>query len=349
MVVDSMKARVVNLFLIYSPLHYLGAESIAANFEKGARNCLFYLRPEYRELVDPAVWDEVRFLPWPRLYPEKGFLGGMRRARNNLRLVGELCDGATEIRLHTTVIDSEAVNYLINYLRSGFPAARFSIRIIPDGLLNIRRRPLNRIKLALQYLKKVRRLVAPELNYYTFRGDRIGSDDPLVDRIYLMPCLPHEYDAAKVVELPSLVTFTGADEEARPLRALVVGQPLLGFKRMTPEHIATVTEGIRDFIAGLGITDVVFKAHPKDKTRVLAAPQYRDLELREPLELHLAHTSYDLVIGVFSTALVTARLILPESSRVVAYGANLLRYRYSAERGEIEECFKSCGVEIVDA
>lgn len=349
MAADSVKPLVVNIYLIYSPLHYLAAESIAANFEKGARNYLFYLKQEYQDLVDPAAWDGVRFLPWPRFYPEKGMLGGVKRARNNLRLVGEICTGAAEIRLHTTVIDSEAVNYLINYLRSNFPAARFSIRIIPDGLLNIRRRPLKGVKPALQYLKKFRRLIAPELNYYTFSGDRTGADDPLVDRIYLMPRLPHEYDAAKVVELPSLVSCTGAHEAARPPRALVVGQPLLDFKRMTPEHLATVTQGIRDFIAGAGIAEVVFKAHPKDKERGLAAPGYSDLELDEPLEMHLAHTPYDLVIGVFSTALVTARQILPESSRVVAYGINLVNYRYPAERGEVEDCFKSCGVEMIDA
>lgn len=349
MAADNMKTSVVNVFLIYSPLHYLAAESVAVNFEKGTRNYLFHLKPEYAELADPACWDEVRFLPWPRYFPEKGAFGVLRRTRNNLRLVGELCAGATEIRLHTTVIDSEAVNYLINYLRANFPGARFSIRIIPDGLLNITRRPLKGIKPALQYLKKFRRLVAPELDYYTFRGDRTGADDPLVDRIYLMPSLPHEYDAAKVVELPPLVAFTGADEAVRPRRALVVGQPLLGFKRMAPEHCATVTQGIRDFVAALGIDEVHFKAHPKDRMRGLAAPGYRDLELREPLELHLAHTPYDLVIGVFSTALVTARLILPESSRVVAYGTNLVRYRYPAERGELEDCFKSCGVEVVDA
>jgi hypothetical protein len=51
--------------------------------------------------------------------------------------------------------------------------------------------------------------VAPELDYWCFSGDRIGSDAPFCDRIYVIPGLPHEYPADKVVVLPPLVTPRG--------------------------------------------------------------------------------------------------------------------------------------------
>ena len=42
------ESTVANIFLIYSPLHYLAAESIAAHFGQNARNYLFFLKQEFR-------------------------------------------------------------------------------------------------------------------------------------------------------------------------------------------------------------------------------------------------------------------------------------------------------------
>ena len=347
---DMAAKTVANIFLIYSPLHYLAAESVAVHFEPGARNYLFYLKHEFKDLAHPSKWDGVNFLPWPRFYPKKGFFGGMRRAGDNLRLVGALCAGATTIRLHTPVIDTEAVNYLINFLRGAFPGAAFSVRIIPDGLLNIRRHPLGRLKRMLQYLKKLKRVFCPELDYYTFSGDRIGSDDAIVDRIYLLPRFPHQYDPGKVAELPALVPpAAGGHEGARVPRALVVGQPLVDFKRMTTADVELVTQGMRRFIGDCGISEIDYKAHPKDSRRELDSSGYRDLKITCPLEIHLSRHSYDLVIGVYSTALLTAKMVLPESSRVVAYGMNRMQFRGDSERGDLELSFDKFRVEIVDA
>jgi len=344
------KQPVTNLFLIYSPLHYLAAESIAVHFEQNAHNYLFYLKLEFQKLVDPSKWDAVNFLPWPRFYPEKGLFGGMRRAVKNLKLVAGLCEGATTIRLHTTVIDTEAVNYLINFLKASFPCASFSVRIIPDGLLNIRRHPMGRLKEALQYLKKARRLFFPALDYYTFSGDRTGSDDPIVDRIYLLPHFPHQYNSAKTVKLPSLTASPESEETGwHAPRALVIGQPLVDFKRMSVANVEVVTRGIRDFIEQCSILEIDYKAHPKDRERDYDNPDYHDLNIDIALESYLSKHPYDLVIGVCSTALLTARLIMPISTRVVAYGINLMEFRSKNEREEIESPFKKLDVKIVDA
>lgn len=341
----SSKPNIVNLFLIYSPLHYLSAELVAGQFEKGAENYLFYLKAQFKEMVDPARWTAVEFLPWPRFYPERGMLGRMRRADKNVRMVARVCSGATEIRLHTPVIDTEAVNYFINHLRSTFPGARFTVRLIPDGLLNIQRHPLGRLKEALQYCKKARRLLCPTLNYYTFRGDRIGSDTKIVDRIYVLPGLPHEYDRTKTVEI-SLQQAGTAGEEA-PKRALVLGQPLTSNKLITAEDSSAVTLAIRNFIDACGIQDVLYKAHPRDRIGEFSHPDYRKLVISKPLESYLAATSFDLVIGVYSAALVTARLILPKSCRVVAYGSDVVKYKSDRDRENIQSTLAKLGVEMV--
>jgi len=339
---------IVNIYLIYSPLHYLAAESIAVHHEPVARNVLFYLKEEFGGVVDPTRWDSSAFLPWPRFYPERGLFGRLRRATMNLEMVGSTCAGASEIRLHTPVIDTEAVNYFIQYLRRRYPTARFSVRLIPDGLLNVQRHPLGRIKELLQYCKKLRRVVCPDLDYYTFRGDRTGSDDAIVDRIYVLPGLPHEYDRSRTVEIPLMHGST----ESRTLvagnrRALVLGQPLVAYRRFTPDDMHSVSAGMRNFIADCGIDEICYKSHPRDLDREFAHPDYRELVIDGALEKHLAAEPYDLVIGVCSTALLTARMILPHSCRVVAYGLDMMKYRGERDRRNIEAPFASLGVEMV--
>lgn len=342
-------APVANIFLIYSPLHYLASERIVENFEHYACNSLFYLKEEFRELPITSKWDSVDFLPWPRLYPEKGIFGKLQRTQKNLDMVAGVCKGAQEIRLHSPVIDTEAVNYFINHLRTTYPNAHVCVRLIPDGLLNVQRHPLSRFKEALQYCKKLRRLICPRLNYYTFQGDRTGSDTSIVDRIYVLPAFPHEYDQTKTVELPLVKHPLKAMEAASTRKqALVLGQPLTAYQRYSTENMHSVTLGIRTFITSCGIDYTEYKTHPRDHNKELSHPDYKELLINTPLELYLASNSFDLIIGVYSTALVTARLILPKTCRVVAYGTNLMKYRSNKEKTNILSIFKSTGVEIID-
>lgn len=346
------ESNVANIFLIYSPLHYLAAESIAAHFEQNQRNYLFFLKPEFKGLVDPSKWDALGFLPWPRFYPEKGLFGTIRRTRNNLAIVGRVCTGASEIRLHTPVIDTEAVNYFINYLKNTYPDAKFSVRLLPDGLLNVQRHPLGRLREMMQYCKKARRLIYPALNYFTFSGDRTGSDAKIVDRIYVLPGFPHEYDQAKTMEV-SLLKGSGQSEMETSVvsadkRALVIGQTLIAFKRFTMEDMLSVSLGIRAFIDGCGIDDIEYKSHPRDPDREFGHPDYKELVIAGPLETYIATTPYNLVIGVCSTALLTARIILPKSCRVVAYGMNMMQYRSDKDKKNILSPFIALGVEIVN-
>lgn len=342
---------IVNIFLVYSPMHYLASETIATNFERDARNFLFFLKQEFESLVDRAKWGASGFLPWPRFYPEKGLFGRLRRTRKNLEIVAKVCAGASEIRLHAPVIDTEAINYLINFLQASYPTARFSVRLIPDGLLNIQRHPLGRFKEAWQYFRKVRRIVCPALDYHTFCGDRTGSDAKIVDRIYVLPGLPHEYDPAKTVEI-SLVKgseSSGIDTAAGTARkrALVLGQPLTAYKRFSVKEMQSVASGIHAFIEACGIDEVEYKAHPRDPGKELSHPDYKELTIESPLETYLATTHFDLIIGVFSAALLTARLILPKSCRVVAYGTDVMRYRGDRERVNILSTFSRLEVELV--
>jgi hypothetical protein len=346
--VTATASPTVNIFMVYSPLHCLCADQVARHFCQGDRNLLFYLKQGYADSVDHALWETVHYLPWPRFNPSPGLLGRHRRTLNNLNHVADLCKGAAIIRLHATVIDTEAVNYHINFLRRRFPKAQFNVRLFPDGVLNLRRHPLGRLKEYLQYFRMGRMLLSPSLCYHCLKGDRTGSDDPLVDRIYILPGLSHDYEPAKVLVLPPFQKAHKTDNCQRTDgTALVVGQPLVVYRRMTDDNMRAVSLGIKQYLLSQGIKRVVYKPHPRDRQHEYALEEYELLQIDKPLEQHFAETSYPIVISVCSTALLTARMILPPECRVIAYGLDCFIFRGEKDRSSLLGAFTSMGVEMV--
>ena len=199
-----MGARVA-VYFVASPLQYLAARRIAENFEAGARQVLVWYKPGVTPIVREADWDAAGYMPWPRWEPLPGPFGRHRRLRDNIRRVAALVGPCDSLHIHSAVFDTEAINYFLRALPKACGAREMRARILPDGIISIRRYPLTLAKRFLQYVRKLRQLVAPELDYWCFSGDRIGSDAPFCDRVYVLPGLPHEYPPAKAVVLPPLV------------------------------------------------------------------------------------------------------------------------------------------------
>ncbi len=340
-----MSGGIANIYVVSSPLHYLCARMAASAFGGGGENHLFFTREFLAPTISREGWDSVTFMPWPRHHPMPGPFGRIRRTRANLDLVAARCAGAGEIRLHAPVIDTEAVNYHINALKALVAPGRFSVRLLPDGLLNLTRRPQGALKEIGRYGMKLRRLVYPSLDYHLFRGDRTGSDAPIVDRIYVLPGFPHEYDQDKVVALPP---FAGAAARGGEGKALVVGQPLAGHRQMSRQEMEEVAGRIRRFLAAGGARELFYKPHPRDGARELFHPDYSVVDDPRVLEMHLADHPYALVVGVWSTALVTARLILGPSSRVVSVGLEMVRWKDPREGEAVRALFAGAGVEALD-
>lgn len=339
-----MGARVA-VYFVASPLQYLAARRIAENFEAGARQVLVWYKPGVTPIVREADWDAAGYMPWPRWEPLPGPFGRHRRLRDNIRRVAALVGPCDSLHIHSAVFDTEAINYFLRALPKACGAREMRARILPDGIISIRRYPLAPAKRLAQYARKLRRLVAPELDYWCFGGDRIGSDAPFCDRIYVIAGLPHEYPADKVVVLPPLVTpRAGAAAGAASERtALVIGQPLVGAGLMKPADRDAVSDEIRAWLAALGIRRIIYKGHPKDPEQELKQPDYETLSLDEPLEVHLANTPYDAVVGVRSSALLFARQTSPASTRVVAFGWRRVRFKSDDERRQMGEAFRSTG------
>jgi hypothetical protein len=344
---DAVSERVA-LYFVASPLQYLAAKRIAECHEAGARQVLVWYKPGVTAIVRMEDWDAARYMPWPRWEPLPGAFGRHRRLRDNIRLVAGLVGPCETLHIHSAVFDTEAINYFLRALPKACGAREMKARILPDGIISIHSYPLSVAKRIAQYTRKLRRLIAPELNYWCFSGDRIGSDAPFCDRIYVIPGLPHEYPADKTVELPPLVTplaVRPAGDGVR--RALVIGQPLVGAGLMKAEDLANVTAEIHAWLAAQGIARVFYKAHPKDPEQELRLPDYMLVNLDEALEVHLANTAYDAVLGVRSSALLFARQTSPAQTRVVAFGWDRVRFKSDVQRRDMRAAFSACGVEVL--
>ncbi|WP_018411205.1 hypothetical protein [Methyloversatilis thermotolerans] len=339
-------SQTVAVYFVASPLQYLAARRIAQQHEAGARQVLVWYKPGMRPAVDPSEWDRCIYMPWPRWEPLPGPFGVHRRLLQNLTRVAEEVGTCDRLVLHSAVFDTEAINYFLHALPRLCGARQMQARILPDGLVSVRRYPLTPTKRCLQRLRRLRRLVAPMLSYTCFDGDRIGSDASFCDRIYVLSGWPHEYPPSKVVVLPPLVDVQAQPGEAGVRRALVVGQPLTGTGLMDAVDVAGVTRRIHDWLAGLGVTRVDYKAHPKDPARELFHPDYVVTEPDCALETHMARTAYCAVAGVRSSALVMARQIYPLEVPVRAFGWASVNFKSPKEAADMRGGFQAAGVDI---
>lgn len=336
--------RTASLFFIASPLHYLVARSVARHFEADSRCILVCYRDKVAQLVQPGDWEQVIYAPWPRFDPLPGRFGGHRRLLDNLRRGAAAVGYADEVRLHSPVFDTEAVNYFLRGLPRLCGARQMRARILPDGLLNIQLYPLSRAKRIAQHFRRLRRLVSPELDYWCFSGDRIGSEAPFVDRIYTLPGFPNPYPPHKVVELPPLVE-RASGETGR--RALVVGQPLVGIGALDPSGLDDITRRITSWLSEHGFVDVVYKAHPRDPRHEFRVPGSSLLEIEEPLESHIAHAAYGAIVGVCSTTLFMARQICGPATPIVSFGMDRLDFKVDGEEARLLALMKRLSIEVL--
>lgn len=342
-----MGVKTVNLYFVASPLQYLAARAIAKEAQVTEKQILIWYKPGMESVVVPGDWDNAAYMPWPRFEPLPGLLGRHRRLLENIEMVAKLVGNCEILNIHSAVFDTEAINYFLKALPKACGVREMHARILPDGILSIRRYPLSLFKQFLQCLKKVRRLFDSRLNYWCFSGDRLGSDAPFCDRIYVIGGLPHEYPQQKTVVLPPLVGKLSEVGERQHKTALVIGQPLVAAGLVSKADLVLISREIREWLRQQGFEHIEYKRHPKDENSELCQPEYVQLALEEPLETWMSRTCYDAVVGVRSSALLFARQIYPEKTRVVAFGWKTVKFKSNAEYIDMRSVFVDSGVTII--
>ena len=335
-----------HLFFISSPLHLIGAQVLVATTLKGQCCRLFFLKKELKEMIDAEGWESIDFLPWPRHFPVKGVFGRYRRTIRNAELVTSRATEANLITLYMPVIDSEAYNYNIAIARKITKGRQPDVCLIPDGLMNIRRHEQGRVRELSKIFRKLRRLITPSLNYYLFRGDRTGSDDPIVKRIYVFPDFPNEYSPEKTVDLDIVSSIKKSRRSDINIdKALVLSQPLTTTGELSDANLVKTSQAIDNYLRDTGIKDVDYKPHPRDKKNELLRDWYKELKTSTPLEYYLFKNPYKVIIGVHSTTLLLMKL-LDSSCEVISFYPDLLKYKNENQLEENSKLFSQVGVEI---
>lgn len=338
--------RLINLYFVASPLQYLAARVIAEQIESGNKQILIWYKPGVQSIVVKEDWDAVAYMPWPRWEPLPGMFGRHRRLVQNIENISNLVGKCETVQIHSAVFDTEAVNYFLKALKSRNNAKKVLGRILPDGLISIRRYPLTPFKCSLQWIRKVRTLANPRLNYCCFSGDRIGSDASFCDRIYVVSGLPHEYPAEKIVTLPPLVKKAVTGQRPLQKKALVVGQPLAGAGLISKSSLDDITRQIYEWLQTEKFDAVDYKAHPKDPNLELCCNEYEVLNLEEPLEVWMSKTHYDAVVGVRSSALLFARQIYSSDTPVVSFGWEKIQFKSKVEASDMRMAFVKSNIRI---
>lgn len=335
----------VAIFFVATPLHYLASRQVALKFEVDSRCIVIPYMPVAQQLVNEREWDGVVYAPWPRFAPLPGPFGRHRRLLANLRDVAAAIGECSTVIIHSPVFDTEAINYFLRGLPPLCGAKEMHARILPDGLLNISRHPLTPIKRAAQAVRRLRRLASPQLDYWCFGGDRIGSEAPFVDRIYTLPGFPNDYPPEKVAPLPPLVSdFDHDNSQATDSPVLLLGQPLVGIGALSPQQHDNIVSAISSWLKTQGITRVVYKAHPRDPNYELRVPESQVLDITEPLESHMATHHYRAVIGVNSTALYLARQIYGPEVPVVSFGNDKVHFKNPDQAKKAEHLMDLLGI-----
>jgi hypothetical protein len=342
----------VYLFVADNDFKLFFSELIAQQYCGEGSHHVYSFTPGVQATWDLYPWATRTMLPWVHKnghLPWEKYWNLRSRLHQILSAFEPACAGADKIVLHMYQIYSERTNYLINHLRRQFPRASFNVRLIPDGVRNLKIRQMTGIRSLAVPVNRLKWAFDSKLNYYGYSGDRLGSDAEVVDRIYLPRGFPHMYTNSKVhwVEMPQ------AGSKSQPAEtALVLGTALLQRGMCSASDMDLAAKCIQEELLARGVKEVWYKPHhAESKQRLeLWSPGYRLLTSPLGVERLLTQYSVGHLVGQCSTALLTARLMHPHLN-VVSCGLDVVERR--AGRGAGVQNFRagaeSLGINLIPA
>ena len=333
-----------SIFFVASPLQLIASEIICKKYDANREHIIVFYKNDYSSMMSSAIWKKKIIMLWPRYYPMKGFFGVGKRLLYNLELIKKTIGKCDSLYFHSAVYDTEAINYFVSFLPKIVGKENFSARVLPDGIISMRRYPQSPFKRFLKMFRSFRFLYNRQLIYTHFPGDRIGSDAKFIDYIYVFSFIPHNYQKNKVRELSRIFDyFTPKNEPGvcQKINALVIGQPLKGFKLMSCKDIKRTSDEIENFLHKVKPNKIFYKPHPRDKNNTLKKSHYEILDIDISIEEHLAKNFYNYVLGVNSTVLIVAKHLYGDSGCIKSFGIDRVKFKDNSEKNDIVKLFSS--------
>ena len=325
------------LFFADGELKVFLSELIAQQYCQDGPQHLLTFTPRIEETWDLYPWTSRTRLPWShkdgslRNYWKKAiekYWHIRQRIHHIQKTVGDLCEGADEVVIHTYQIYSERLNYLFHYLYKRFPGITIRTRLIPDGTLNLTRRPMTGVRKLPQLFNTLKWIGDSRIQPYYYSGDRLGADADVTDRIYLPKGFPNEYEPSKVHWIDMPRSADTATNGQRPKRALVVGTAMIQINLCSRNDMDLVSQRTRSLLKQLGVTEIYYKPHhkePHDQLEICET-DYQIMETKKCIERILLEEQFDVLVGHCSTSLITARLMY-EDLPVYSVGQDLVELR----------------------
>ncbi|WP_330927293.1 polysialyltransferase family glycosyltransferase [Candidatus Sororendozoicomonas aggregata] len=261
---------------------------------------------------------------------KKGLLGRRRGVVSYLMRIFALLSTFPQKKVNfymITIVGSE-YNYIIDRAVSQYGAENVTFNIIPDGSSNI----------AIEYFSSERKKArvqkrrvswldrAYNLRYTPYSGDKRGILSDIVNKIYTIPGLSHEYPPAKCEALPvprdTLKVGNGKK------KALILGQTLCNDQLMSSLEELEVKKKIINFLSCENVESIYYLPHTVAKIYKIPYELMIDgaqlVNSDKPFELYMLDEQFDYIISVYSTALITAKLFFGHRTRVVSIGSGLV-------------------------
>lgn len=278
--------------------------------------------------------------------------GLFRRQRTVRRVMRQVLDAihrqspARDIYLHTTKLQGPLFNYYVHFLRTQLPQSILHFNIITDGAFNFHRGNMtdnDLRRMARNDGHLLYRLFG--LQYYPYTGDRFGIEADVIEKVYLLPQSPHEYEPSRVCDIPIVDLGLRHPTANTEKRGLVIGEKLLDKQYLSEEEEQRVAQTIGNIMQQHGITQVDYVKHPLADHPSLRLPWYHDLVTDAPVEVCIMENDYHVIAGVRSTGLFTAKLLASAECSVVSVGIDLCRNRRELAM-KIKEAFLGMGIQV---
>lgn len=333
----------IDIFIIETELQYLA--SIEIQKLEGIINPIIFTFSE--SLSAKLVTREIQHIYLDRNW--SGTLQKIIKIRRYLKQVNDVLESRPSfqhIHMHTPRIDQIHQNLFIHSLQKKFPNAQLHLRMIPDGILNTvesSSENSNRASL-LNRLKHLKYLPFQNLRYYYFSGCKIGIDDPLFDKLYTFKGIRTNYPYNKIKTIKLNLDYH--PEKSKQKHALVIGQRALDLKLLTTHEVNVIANRIKLEVERLSINSVDYLGHPRsphNEFNINFNVIKQDVFCAEEL---YGKTHYSCIIGCSSTALINAKMLLPDSV-VISVGLDMIYANKSEKYLHVRELFESAGIVVL--
>ena len=252
------------------------------------------------------------------------------------------------INFYMPTLSGARYNYYVSAAQQKYKN-KASFRIIPDGTKNAVVYQLSSQK--EKRIKKRSKSIIDRLfgiKYTSFTTDQYGITSSIISKIYTFDGFSHSYPEDKTETLPFIKPNNNKDTKNK--KALIIGQTLVSSNHISDKTLNKISSKLKKYLESSKITEIYYAPHPsnKEESNFEMKPENAELFITDlPLELTLIENNFDAVIGIASTALISAKLIYGDSSNILSFFPDKVNSDYRDVYDEIYSHFKELNITIM--